>query len=166
MTIPRSTLLIAALFASSLSGQSLEVGKKAYESRCVGCHGSDGAGGGHGPNVVDVRRPRATTKEALRALILKGIPEAGMPPFPMPDAELDAIVAYFGTLKSPAAENPVHGDAAEGERFFTGNGKCSSCHMVRGRGGILGPDLSNLARERKLGQIEQALKDSWCGKSR
>ena len=29
--------------------------------------------------------------------------------------------------------------------------------MIQGRGGVLGPDLSNLGRERRLAQIEQAL---------
>jgi PQQ-dependent dehydrogenase (methanol/ethanol family) len=155
----RGFLLLAALVTSASNAQRLEDGKKAYESRCVGCHGSDGTGGGHGPNVVDVRRPRATTKEALKALIFKGLPEAGMPPFPMADAEADAIAAYFSSLRAPAAESPVAGDIAAGERFFTGKGNCSNCHMVRGRGGLLGPELSNLASERKLAQIEQALKD-------
>src|SRR5208337_2763204 len=40
-----------------------------------------------------------------------------------------------------------------------GKGNCSACHMVKGWGGTLGPDLSNLARDRRLGQIEQALRD-------
>ena len=148
-----------ALSTASLSAQTLEAGKKQYETRCVGCHGSDGAGGGHGPSILDIRRPRAATKEALRELIRKGIPDAGMPASPMSDAEADAIVAYLDILKSPAIEHPVEGDPAAGERFFAGQGKCASCHMVRGRGGILGPDLSNLGRDRKLGQIEQALQD-------
>ena len=151
--------LLAALFVTGAAAQSLELGRKAYEARCVGCHGSDGAGGGHGPSIVDVRRSRATSKEALRTVIVKGLPEAGMPAFPMPDAELEAMLLYVAVLKSPAADHPVPGDVTAGERFFTGKGNCSSCHMVRGRGGIFGPDLSNLARERKLPQIEQALKE-------
>src|SRR5689334_24920259 len=51
------------------------------------------------------------------------------------------------------------GDATAGERFFNGKGNCTSCHMVRGRGGVLGPDLSNVGRERTPAQIEQALTD-------
>lgn len=147
---------LSAQFILAVLAQPPE-GKKEYESRCVGCHGSDGTGGGHGPNIVDIRRPRATTKEGLRDVIRKGIPEVGMPGFPMPDEQVDAIIAYLAMLKAPAAEHPVAGDAAAGERFFNGAGKCSGCHMVRGAGGIIGPDLTNLARERKLSQIEQAL---------
>jgi PQQ-dependent dehydrogenase (methanol/ethanol family) len=123
----------------------------------VGCHGADGTGGGHGPAIVDIRHTRAASKAALRDLIRNGIPDAGMPPFAIAGAELDAIVDYIDVLKAPAADHAAAGDAAAGERFFTGKGNCSSCHMVRGRGGILGPDLSNLARERKSLQIERAL---------
>ena len=97
---------------------------------------------------------RATSHAAVREVIRNGLADGGMPAFALPDAEIDAIAAYFMTLKKPAA-----GDAAAGERFFVGKGKCSSCHMVHGRGGILGPELSNLARERTAAQVEQVLRD-------
>ena len=132
---------------------------KAYEARCVGCHGSDGSGGGQGPGFVEIRRPRASSKAALQKLISGGIPGTTMPPFTMTDAELDALVDYVEVLRAPAADNPAAGDATAGERFFLGRGNCSSCHMVRGKGGILGPDLSDLARERRIPQIEQALRE-------
>ena len=34
-------------------------------------------------------------------------PGIGMPAFPMPDAELDALVAYVDLLKAPAADHPA-----------------------------------------------------------
>src|SRR5688572_9857046 len=95
VTRVNSSLFLVALLGLSAAAQTMDAGKKAYEARCVGCHGSDGAGGGHGPNIVDIPRPRATSKEALRELIRKGLPDAGMPPFPLPDAEIDAIIAHF-----------------------------------------------------------------------
>jgi PQQ-dependent dehydrogenase (methanol/ethanol family) len=159
-------VLVAAALASSSGiglAQSLEAGRKAYEARCVSCHGSDGAGSGQGPGIIDVRQPRAASGAAMRTLIRDGIPDRGMPAFPMPDPELDAIVAYVELLRAPAADHPSAGDAVAGERFFTGKGNCSSCHMVRGRGGILGPDLSNLARARRTVQIEQALRAPGSG---
>ena len=153
-------LVIAAVGAAGRAvPQSGDAGRAAYEARCVGCHGADGTGGGHGPGFVDLRRPRAATRTALKALIGQGIPEVGMPAFPLPDPELEALAAYVEGLRAPAAEHPVAGDVAAGERFFNGEGKCGSCHMIRGKGGILGPDLSNLAAERKTRQIEQALRE-------
>ena len=156
-----SRVLAVAILSISVAAmamtQSSDRGRREYEARCVGCHGADGAGAGHGPSIVDLRRSRATTRADLRTLIQNGIPDAGMPAFPLDAGELDAITDYVALLKAPAADHPASGDAPAGERFFTGQGKCASCHMVGGKGGVLGPDLSNLARERRTRQIERAL---------
>lgn len=87
-----------------------------------------------------------------------------MPAFALPDAEAGAIAAYVVRLRAAVAgagpeAGAAPGDAAAGERFFHGTGNCASCHMARGRGGVLGPDLSNIGRERTLAQIEQALRN-------
>jgi PQQ-dependent dehydrogenase (methanol/ethanol family) len=158
-------VLIAAAWCSTwnASGQARERGRAAYEARCVSCHGADGAGGGHGPGFVDNRRARAASAPELRDLIRKGVPEAGMPAFPLNEAELEAVTDYVMFLKAPAADHPSPGDADAGARFFTGKGSCAGCHMIRGRGGILGPDLSNLGRERRTSQIERALTDPGTG---
>jgi cytochrome c553 len=108
-------------------GQTADAGKRQYQSRCVGCHGEDGTGGGHGPRIVDVPRPRAVSLEAVRNLILKGIADGGMPAFQISDAEADAIAAYVITLKAPAAgaatvPKAASGDAVAGERFFATRG--------------------------------------------
>jgi alcohol dehydrogenase (cytochrome c) len=164
MTHGRIWLLLSACVAVSAPAAlaqpdpaAREAGRTAFDARCAGCHGADAAGGERGPSLVDVREPRASSSAALRQLIASGIPGTGMPAFQMPDAELDALVAYLETLTMPAAERPTDGDAAAGERFFGGIGKCSTCHIVRGKGGILGPDLSNLARERRVPQIERSM---------
>ena len=51
-------LLITIWGALALGAQTNEIGKAQYQARCVGCHGEDGSGGGHGPGIVDVGRPR------------------------------------------------------------------------------------------------------------
>ena len=142
--------------------QPNDSGRRQYEALCVGCHGSDGNGGGHGPGFVTLARPRAVTMERVRDLIRKGIPDAGMPAFDLPEAEASAVAAYVIGLRRPAAGGPqpaVPGDPIAGERFFNGAGHCASCHMIHGRGGVLGPDLSNIGGERQPAQIEQALRD-------
>jgi mono/diheme cytochrome c family protein len=163
MTHGRIWLLCSALAAMSASPAlaqptaAREDGRRAFDARCAGCHGADAAGGERGPSLVDIREPRAPSSATLRQLIATGIPGTGMPAFQMPDAELNALVAYLEVLTMPAAERPADGDAKAGERFFSGAGQCSACHIVRGKGGILGPDLSSLARERRVPQIERGM---------
>ncbi len=82
-----------------------------------------------------------------------------MPAFPLPQPDMDALAAFVGGLRAPAFEHPPAGDAAAGESFFFGKGNCANCHLVKGRGGVLGPDLSNLGRETRLARIEMALRD-------
>src|SRR5258708_6864594 len=128
------TLALLLCFLSQLTAQTPDAGKRLFQARCSSCHADDGTGGGHGPNIVDVRRPRATTPAALRDLIRSGIPGAGMPAFPLPDSELDALATYVLSLKPspdavPAGSVPA-GDATAGERYFNGVGNCGTCHMV------------------------------------
>jgi len=166
-----------ALCARYAGAQANESGKRLYEARCVGCHGADGTGGGHGPGIVELAKPRATTQDAVRLVIQKGVPDGGMPAFPISDGEAGQIAAYVMGLRRPVASGATAGatvgaappgDDAAGERFFNGKGHCASCHMVRGApsggapsgaGGVLGPDLSNVGRDRQPAQIEQALRD-------
>src|SRR5947199_8590125 len=96
------TLAIGLVFAAGLVRAQADAGKRQYQALCVGCHGEDGSGGGHGPGFLDVRRPRATSQDAVRNLILKGIPDGGMPAFKMSDAEADAVATYVMRLKQPA----------------------------------------------------------------
>jgi len=102
---------------------------------------------------------RVHSVEDIRNAIRNGFPSAGMPPFRLQPNQLEDLVAYVHALRSPAVDSPPPGDAAEGERFFFGKGDCATCHTVRGRGGWIGPDLSDLGRRRSLSEIESALKE-------
>ncbi|MBI3665682.1 MAG: PQQ-dependent dehydrogenase, methanol/ethanol family [Acidobacteria bacterium] len=137
---------------------AIEAGRKQFEGFCAGCHGADGAGGERGPAIASPAKIARRPDEDLRELIRKGFPDEGMPGFPLPEQPMAQLVAYLRALGAPAAKNPAPGDQAAGERFFFGTGNCASCHMVRGRGGLVGPDLSNLGAERTLGEIQKALR--------
>jgi len=145
--------------ALAASAQNITAGKKQFASLCAGCHGVDGGGGEYGPNIVEMRRWGGRSDRNLPDIIKNGIPDSGMPAFPLPQPDIDALVAFVNSLRAPAADHPASGDDAAGERYFFGKGNCSGCHMVKGRGGNVGPDLSNLGRQRRLGQIQQALRD-------
>ena len=162
-----SLAIFSGLTASHASPQTpASSGKQQFVSRCAACHGEDGHGGQLGPNIIDVANPRATSVDAVRRLIRSGIPSAGMPAFTaLTDAEVDAIATYVMSLKVPAGapdasapqQEVVPGDIDAGFRYFTHQGNCSTCHAIRGRGGVVGPDLASVGQTRTASQLEQAL---------
>jgi PQQ-dependent dehydrogenase (methanol/ethanol family) len=171
----KSPILIASLLfaivALPANAQS-PAGKQSFVSHCAACHGEDGHGGQLGPNIIDVANPRATSAQAVHNLIRSGIPSAGMPAFTtLSDAEVDSIGSYVMSLKASAnaaaganANSAVHqapspGDVTAGFQFFSTQGNCLSCHAIRGRGGVIGPDLGSIATKRTAQQIEQALRN-------
>ena len=48
-------------------------------------------------------------------------------------------------------------DAKAGGDLYHGAGKCSGCHKIRGSGGVLGPDLTNIGAERRLDRLRESL---------
>ena len=81
-----------------------------------------------------------------------------MPPFSLSETEIWQLVVFIRNLNATAIDQEVPGDAAAGEALFFGSAQCSKCHMIRGRGGLLGPDLSNIASTRSAETIQESLK--------
>jgi PQQ-dependent dehydrogenase (methanol/ethanol family) len=61
------------------------------------------------------------------------------------------------SLNAPAAEGTLPGDPKAGEQFFAGKGQCTSCHMVQGRGAVVGPDLSSVGAGLSVDEIRESL---------
>ena len=157
-------LLVLALNISPLRGQSSSAGSsppaeggKIFALRCAVCHGADARGGAYGPALAGNIELRERPISWLRDVIHNGIPSVGMPAFDLNAGELDALAALVHSLNSPAAENMVPGDRAAGEQYFFGEGRCATCHMVRGKGLAVGPDLSNAARDMTVAEIRASL---------
>jgi PQQ-dependent dehydrogenase (methanol/ethanol family) len=136
----------------------IEAGRRHFEAHCAACHGADGKGGERGPDIISTETARRRSAADLGELIRKGIPAAGMPAFQLPERELQELIAFVRSRSVPAFESAPPGDVAAGAAFFFGKGNCSSCHMVKGQGELLGPDLSELGVERTLPEIEQSLR--------
>ena len=66
--------------------------------------------------------------------------------FGVTDAEVQQMVVYVRSL-GRSAPLALPGDARRGERLYAGKGKCANCHMLSGRGGRLGPDLSDIGEQ-------------------
>src|ERR1035437_9268085 len=79
-------MLAALLFAQ-------DRGRVVFESRCAKCHGSDGNGGELGPRIL--YRLNTRDDAQLATLVLEGLPSRGMPPNPVPDAEMGALVKFL-----------------------------------------------------------------------
>jgi mono/diheme cytochrome c family protein len=139
---------------------SVEAGQRRFRQLCATCHGRDGEGvqgEGQGPNLMNGWEVRRATDPQLFAKIKDGIKGSAMPPFPLPETAIWELVAYVRSLNAPASGVPVSGDARAGETLFFDRGGCSGCHTIRGRGGFLGPDLSNIGDSRRVSELRDAL---------
>jgi alcohol dehydrogenase (cytochrome c) len=152
-------LFVLVLAAAGQQPDAIAEGRKEFETRCAACHGADGMGGQRAPAISNADREKYQTDRAIRDLIRHGIPDAGMPPFEIPEPELSQIVAFVRSRIAPAAESSSAGDPEAGRAFFFGKGQCATCHMLAGRGGLDGPDLTNAGRDLTLAELEQSLRN-------
>jgi PQQ-dependent dehydrogenase (methanol/ethanol family) len=144
----------ASLLAQHPGATSAEAGRALFQKKCGSCHGEN-AKGGRAPDLTTGSWRHGGTEEDLIRNITQGIPGTQMPPFPMPRAEAQDIIAFLRSGKG--TEEPVSGDAEAGRQLFFGLGQCSRCHMVGGKGGRLGPDLSQVRNERKPSELKKAI---------
>ncbi len=153
------SIIAASLFAAWAAAQQPHAeGIKVYAESCAACHGVQPTGTDRGPALVNSRALRRRSESQISGIIRKGTP-GGMPAFPLPPARMDPLARYIHSLNASAYDANPPGDRAAGERFFFGKGGCSSCHMVRGRGGAKGPDLSETGRQLTVAEIGAMLDD-------
>ena len=137
---------------------AIEAGRKIFTSGCGACHGPDGKGG-RGPNLRERVFWHPIEDDTLYKAIQNGIGGA-MPAANMPDDQAWQVVAFVRALTAPAIETPiVKGDAEAGRQLFSGKAGCAGCHRIRGNGGGLGPDLTNIGGTRALPQLREAILD-------
>lgn len=150
---------MSSILAQNPGGSSSHAqGKRLFESRCATCHGLDGRGGEHAPNVVDEPRVRELTDQALSDVIHNGIPQRGMPGFSdLVKEDTDELVYYLRSLQGRSANVPVAGNPIRGRDLFFGKAECSSCHVSRGRGQFLAADLTDVARDHEPSEIRDAI---------
>jgi cytochrome c oxidase cbb3-type subunit 3 len=114
-------------------------GASLFRANCSPCHGLNARGGGRGPDLTSGRWTHGSTDSAIFRTITQGVPGTEMPANGFTDSEVRAIIAYLRSL-SPPRHQVIPGNAVNGRKVFFGSGGCSNCHMVRGSGGLLGPD--------------------------
>jgi putative heme-binding domain-containing protein len=138
------------------SSEDQAEGARLFRGQCAACHGPNGVGGASGPDLTAGAFRRGDSDEALFQIVAKGIPGTVMPAYAGSGREAWQIVAYVRSLSVGKAAERAKGDASRGERVFKTQG-CAQCHTIDGRGGTLGPDLSEIGSRRSLGNLQRSV---------
>ena len=130
-------------------------GRRLFQGMCAECHGAGGAGG-EAPSLNRPRLGHAPDDRALASVIANGIPNTAMPRIRrFTESELKQLVAYVRSVgKIP--RDLVLGDAKNGAAIYK-RLACSSCHIVAGEGGNLGPDLTDIGFMRGAAYLREAV---------
>jgi putative heme-binding domain-containing protein len=144
------------------NSQAIAQGEQIYNQNCTSCHGPNGGAGEIGPEIIhnlSVPLRGELSDNQILDVIRNGAPGTVMPAWKgkLADDDILKIGAFLHSLRGTAIDNPLAGNVAHGEEIFWGKGQCGSCHMLGGRGGLRGPDLTNIAAERKSNLIIDAL---------
>lgn len=131
-----------------------KAGEYEFRINCALCHGLGAHGGGRGPDLTRAQKKHVHSDADMFGVISNGISGTAMPAngtngqgVGMTDEEIWQIISYIRgvEVKAPAKSlgNPVHG-----KELFYGDANCSLCHMVEGKGGRFGPNLTDVCGSR------------------
>ena len=133
--------------------KAAKAGEYEFRINCALCHGLGAHGGGRGPDLTRAQKKHAQTDADMFQIISNGISGTAMPAngtngqgVGMTDEEIWQIITYIRSQEKKAA-SPT-GNATHGKELFYGDGNCSMCHMMNGKGGRLGPDLTAVGGSR------------------
>ncbi len=173
MKIRAAALSVSLLWAVSVaSGQAPPVknplgkgpeavaaGHTLYNRICTACHGIDGGEGERAPALVGDRRFFRLSENSIFETIKDGIGGTAMPPFAgsLADDDIWRIVVFIRAMRGSASETDVAGNVENGKVVFDGKGGCLKCHMLNGKGGTIGPDLSNIGAQVTLQHLRHSL---------
>jgi putative heme-binding domain-containing protein len=139
------------------SASDRAAGAAIFRSHCAPCHGIGGKGG-LGPNLTTGAFFHGSSDADLYRNIGNGIEGTAMPGVFFDGTQVWQIVAFVRTLSQKAAAEPVRGSATHGEQLFREKG-CIGCHLVRGEGGVRGPDLSVIGSQRSPDYFRESILD-------
>jgi cytochrome c oxidase cbb3-type subunit III len=133
--------------------KAAKAGEYEFRINCALCHGLGARGGGRGPDLTRAQKRHAHSDTEMFQIISNGIPGTAMPAngtngqgVGMTDEEIWQIITYIRSQEVKAAA--ASGNAAHGKELFYGDANCSMCHMVEGKGGRFGPELTAVGGSR------------------
>ena len=142
-----------------------KAGEYEFRINCALCHGLGARGGGRGPDLTRAVKKHTHNDAEMFQVISNGIPGTAMPAngtngqgVGMTDEEIWQIITYIRSqeVKAPAKAS---GSAARGKELFYGDANCSLCHMVEGKGGRLGPELTGVGGSRTRDAIVDSVRN-------
>jgi len=160
-------LLRAADDRNPLAGnpKAAKAGEYEFRINCALCHGLGARGGGRGPDLTRAQKKHTHSDADMFQVISNGIPGTAMPAngtngqgVGMTDEEIWQIIAYLRSIEVKAPAKPL-GSPAHGKELFYGDANCSLCHMVAGKGGRMGPDLSSVGGSRTRESIIDSVRN-------
>jgi putative heme-binding domain-containing protein len=134
--------------------KAAKAGEYQFRINCALCHGLGAHGGGRGPDLTRAVKKHTHSDADMFQVITNGIAGTAMPAngtngqgVGMTDEEIWQIIAY---IRSQEVKTPTQAaaNAAHGKELFYGDANCSLCHMVEGKGGRLGPELTSVGGSR------------------
>ena len=117
LTILAIALARLAFIAPSAAQQPSPSTEKIYANLCAPCHGANAGGTDRGPALTESRSLRGRTLQEIRGIIRDGT-QAGMPAFPLPEPELQALAQWVHSLNTSAFDLNPPGVPAAGKQFF------------------------------------------------
>lgn len=125
-----------------------KLGEFQFRINCAFCHGLGARGGGRGPDLTRAYKRHGNSDAEMFNTINNGVSGTAMPPngttgqgVGMTSEEIWQVITYLRSVEMKAPAKPL-GDAVHGKKLFYGDANCSGCHMVQGKGGRLGPNLT------------------------
>lgn len=134
--------------------KAAKAGEYEFRINCALCHGLGAKGGGRGPDLTRTVKKHTHNDAEMFQVISNGIPGTAMPAngtngqgVGMTDEEIWQIITYIRSQEVKVPAKPL-GNAVHGKELFYGDANCSMCHMVDGKGGRFGPELSGVGGSR------------------
>ena len=154
----RILLVSHAVFAAAYAQSDVAAGAAAFRLYCSECHGQKGHGG-RGPDLVSGRWTHGGSDAEIARTISKGVPGTAMPTFgdQFEESDIRQLVAFIRSLAAGASALVVTGNAERGHELHWGKGGCAQCHMIAGRGGRRGPELTRIGAQRSLASLKESV---------
>lgn len=145
---------------SSVGARDTMQGSALFASKCAVCHGADGRGGEHAPDIATASDVQRLADRNLIDIIRNGVSGTGMPGFGwLGEEKILEIVASLRALQGKSSPVVLPGNAELGQKLFFGKAQCSECHMAHGRGGFLASDLSYSEPNSTAERLRQTILD-------